>query len=88
MQSESWDRGQMFDRMASLAGFTGNADFWGDLPIEFQREYAAICRPNPRSRLFSLELWQNSKAISEAVAEYRAEKESEAADPSNVNLDF
>jgi hypothetical protein len=88
MQSESWERGQQFDRMLSLATFTGNGDFWADLDIKAQREYATICRPNPRNRLFFLELWQGSAVIQEAVAEYRAEKDKERDDPSNVDLEF
>ena len=88
MQVESWNRGQLFDRMAALAGFAGAADFWSDLDQKAQREYATICRPNPRSRVFSLELWQGNEAIQGALAEYRAEKEAEAVDPTNVELDY
>lgn len=88
MQVESWNRGQMFSRMLSLATFTGNQDFWEDLPIEFQREYAVACRPNPRNRLFSLEMWQQNEGIQGAIAEYRAEKEAEAVEPSNADIDF
>ncbi len=88
MQSESWNRGQLFDRMSSLAGFVGASDFWADLDEQARREYATICRPNPRSRLFSLEMWQGNEGIQGALAEYRAEKDAEAIEPSNVELDY
>ncbi|MGL4825670.1 MAG: hypothetical protein ACRC4G_05720 [Alphaproteobacteria bacterium] len=88
MQAESWARGQMFDRMLALATFAGNKDFWEDLPVEFQREYAVACRPNPRDRLFSLEMWRANEGIQGAIAEYNAEKEAEGADQSNVDIDF
>ena len=88
MQSESWARGQMFDRMSALCGFVGAADFWADLDSQAQREYATICRPSPRSRLFSLEIWQGHEGIQGALAEYRVEKEAEAVDPTNVEFDY
>lgn len=88
MQTDSWSRGQMFDRMLALATFTGNKDFWEDLPVEFQREYAVACRPNPRNRLFSLEMWMENKGIQDAIAEYRAEKEAEGAHQSNIDMEF
>jgi phytoene dehydrogenase-like protein len=88
MQSESWERGQQFDRMSALATFTGNGDFWSDLDNKAKIEYAGICRPNPRVRTFFLELWKGSKVIQDAVAEYRAEKDKEKDDQSNVDLEF
>lgn len=88
MQDESWNRGQMFDRMAALAGFVGASDFWADLDKQAQREYATICRPSPRKRLFALELWQGNEGIQVALAEYRKEKDSEAVEPSNVEFDY
>lgn len=88
MQVESWDRGQIFDRMSALMSFTGNADFWSELDPKAKAEYAGICRTNPRLRSFSLELWAGSEVIQQAVAEYRKEKESEKDDPSNLNLDY
>lgn len=87
-QQESWSRGQQFTRMSHLAQFSGNGDFWDDLDGTAQREYATICRQSPRSRMFELDRWMASGTIQDAVVEYRAEKESEAAEPSNLDLDF
>lgn len=80
--------GQVFDRMAKLAAFAGVAEFWDLLTPELKADYAGRCRVDPKSRLFSLEAWFSDPEIAEALAEYQDEKDLEAADPANANLDY
>lgn len=88
MQSESFNRGQQFASMASLAGFSGNADFWEDLTPLSRAEYAGICRVNPRVKMFFLDLWLGSATIQAAVKEYRDEKNAEELASAEPNLEY
>ena len=88
MRSESWNRGQQFNGMAALAGFSGNAEFWSLLDLPTQGKYATICRVAPKVRLFALDKWMESDEIQAAIKEFDDEKAAEEANDTNVNMDF
>jgi len=80
--------GQVFDRMSKLVKFSGDEEFWDLLTPESKQSYANACRRSPNEVLFELEKWIGNEEIQAAVAEYRAEKAMEAADPSNAVLEY
>lgn len=80
--------GQVFDRMSKLVKFSGDEEFWNLLTPEFKQSYANACRRSPNEVFFELEKWIGSEEIQAAVAEYKAEKAMEDADPSNAVLEY
>lgn len=87
-RGESYRRGQTFAKMANLCQFLGATYFWENCTQLQKSQYAGICFVSVATRTFSLEKWLDSEVIMDAWAEFEAERIAEAADPSNLEIEF